>query len=302
MNFDDETMRLLQEEMERQMNELNILPVEKIDNLSPMDLEYLLYDTFGEDSPVAFKANIADDILDDIPFLKLCEAYFEILQQHGALKLTARGNLPRKVCLDLYDRGIIKEDFIESGLMTLRKESDSVVLQNVKLISDMAGITKKRNNKMSLTKKGEQLLQPKNRQRLLEALFIANARQFNWGFHDGYPQEAGVQMTFGYTLYLLLRYGKTKRSFHFYGEKSITAFKFELDYFDNRFDTPEEGYKKCLWLRTFDRFLNFYGMVDFNPNKGIFDLNIDIKTSRLFDGVFELRPEKFKFKKIGFNA
>ena len=297
MENEDPILKAIQAELDKQMEEANSRPVEEMDNLSPNDMFQILNFTFGDASPVGFKKTISEATLDAIPFLKLFHEYLQIIEDAKELKLTTRGNLPRKVCLDLYGKKIIPEDSIESGLVKLSKEGDSAVLQNLKILGDLTGITKKRNNKLSLTKKGEKLFQPDQKESLFKELFITNCKKFNLGYYDGYPQKAGVQKTFGYTLYLLLKYGDKKRSLNFYSQKNLTAFPFELNFFDDRWGTPERKYENCLGIRIFGRFLKFYGLVDYEYKFSFGNDQTYIQVPPLFHEVFEIRPDKFKFKK-----
>lgn len=298
MENEDPTMKALQEELDKKMDELNSRPIEEMDNLSPKDMYQILNFTFEEESPIGFKKTISNSILDEIPFFKLFEEYLKIIAESKELKLTTRGNLPRKVCLDLYGKGIIKEDFIESGIVKLSKEGDSIVLQNLKMIGDISGITKKRNNKISITQKGNKLFKSDKKIALFKEIFTTNYKRLNLGYHDGYPEEVGVQRTFGFTLYLLLRYGKEKRELNFYTKKNLLAFPFELDNFEERWSTPEYQYEHCYGARIFERFLEYYGLIDYHKVRHFKSKEkTELQITPIFEEIFELRKDKFRFKK-----
>jgi len=298
MEKEDELMKALEKEMAKKIAELNSKPVKEIDNLSPIDLHQILYDTFGEESPIGFKKTISKSSLAEIPFLKLFEEYMNVINVNKELKLTARGNLPRKVCLDLYGKGIIKEYAIESGITKLSKEADSITLQNVKIIGEITGITKKRNNKISLTKKGIKFLNPDKKLELFKEIFITNYSQFNLGYHDGYPQNVGLQSAFGYTLYLLLRYGSQRRKLNFYTKKRLLAFSFELEHFEEGWSSREERYENCYGVRIFERFLAYYGLIDYHNVRNYKSKEkTELQVTRIFEEIFELRNDRFKFTK-----
>jgi hypothetical protein len=216
MKDENKFMKALQEELNRKMEDINSTPMEDMDNLSPIDMHHILNSTFESNSPIGFKEKIDDEILEQIPFLNLSILYLNIIDHQKELKLTPKGNLPRKICFQLYETGIIKEDYIERGIVKLNKEGDSYAIQNIRIINLLSGNTKKRNNKISLTAKGKKLLLDESKQELLESLFQTNCKEFNLGYHDGHPQEAEIQQLFGYTLYLLLKYGEEKRKFNCY--------------------------------------------------------------------------------------
>ena len=88
-------MKELQEQLDREMADINLTPREEIDNLSPTDLHNILYRTFEMSSPIGFRNEIDSSTLRKIPFLQLSLVYLRILEEHGPMKLTKLGNLPR---------------------------------------------------------------------------------------------------------------------------------------------------------------------------------------------------------------
>lgn len=303
MDNEEKFFKELEEKLSSIVADANSRPIAELDNLSPNDAHHLLYDTFGEESSVGFKAHIPEAVLLQIPFLNLFRAYLKELEKVNELKLTTRGNLPKKLSIYLYDLGFLKEEFIEAGIMKMNKEGDSMALQNMKIIGLLSGITKKRNNKISLTKKGKQLVENNDFSSILKEIFITNIVQFNLGYHDGYPEQTQIQQTFGYTLYLLLRYGKVKRSLSFYSKKCLLAFPFLLDDFGYDRRSNKDEFIDCYALRIYERFLMYYGLVDFKIKRDYLNPpKCELKTTDIFDQVFELRKDKFMFEKSVFKA
>lgn len=144
MNTEKKYFEEYQEIFKEQTEVFNITPRVEIDNLSADDLHYILYETFDEESPIGFKLKIKDNVLKKIPFLRLVKEFLLILQEHKELKLTNAGYLPPKICLELYNKRIITEESIEKGIVKLNKEVNSLVLQNVKIMSELSGLTKKK--------------------------------------------------------------------------------------------------------------------------------------------------------------
>ena len=216
-------------------------PRPEMDGLSPDDMFQILYHTLEESSPICLSDSLnGETLIESIPFLKLMFYYLNHIDSVGELKLTAKGNLPRKLVLDLYDQKIIQEELVEKGIIKLNKETDSIFIQNVKIIGLISGLTKKRNGKMSLTAKGRKLL--KEPFKLFELVFLTYAQKFNWGYHDGYFEEGGVQSTFGFLLYLLIQYGQDERESLFYSQKHATAFPmiYEEVILECKYGTPEK--------------------------------------------------------------
>ena len=283
---------------------MNNTPNSEMDGLSPYQVHQILYNAFGEESVIGYKKEIKSEILAKIPFLKLIREFLLIVEQSGELKLTARGNLPRKLCHELYGMGIIKEDFIEKGIVKLNKEADSIVLQNIKIISSLSGITKKRNNKLSLTTKGKKLIAEPAMEALLKEIFQTNYQKFNLGYHDGYPEEAGVQRVVGYTLYLLLKYGDKLRPLKFYADKTLEAFPPMLDaFFESTWSTPQDRFSSCYMVRTFTRFLDYYGFVQIKTERiaGVYKEKIELAATDLFRAIFEIKKSNLSKKEKPIN-
>jgi len=296
----DQFLKALQKELDKKVAAMNTTPNPEIDHLSPNDMFQILYHTFGSDSPVGFKKQKKLDHILNVPFLKLLIEFLLIVEKAGELKLTLRGNLPRKICFELYGKGIIKEENIESGIVKLAKEQDSIVLQNIKLLSGLCNLTKKRNNKLSLTSNGKRILKEEKFEALFTTVFQANYQKFNLGYHDGYPESIGLQNIFGYTVYLLLQYGQEFRDLEFYADKNLIAFPMLLeDFKKDNWSTPEEQYMNCYKIRIFSRFLDYYGLVEIQKerNRATFKEHIRLSATSLFRELFEIRKNKFQFRK-----
>lgn len=299
MKNEFENIEELQKYLNQQTALQNKTPRKEMDNLSPNEMALILYHTFENQSPIAFKKDLNAETIDKIPFIKLIKVFLELIHKDKELKLTTRGNIPPKTCKELYGKKILTEEHIENGVINLNKETDSIIIQNLKIISTQVGLIKKRKNKLSLTSFGKKVLEKKLSVDLFQKTFNANWQKFNLGFHDGYSQKTGIQMTFGYTLYLLLRYGKEKRSFDFYIDKTLAAFPHELENFSNSWNSPKKTYYNCYKVRIFDRFLKFYDFIKLDKKKDSspFDEKWEIQTTQTFQDSFEIINNNFRFLK-----
>ncbi len=240
----------------------NNSPIADFDNLSPTDFHYIVYDTYNENSPVHFQRNIDNDTLDKISLFRVAEDLIRIIEREKFIKLTPLGALPKKIMVELYDKKYIYDEYIETGITKLWKESDCIAIMNAKIVTEIAGITKKINGKMTLTKKGTAFLKSENRQTFFELFTSTFADKFNWGFNDNYPEKPIGQIGWTFTIYLLEKYGSKFRSESFYAEKYSKAFPEFLNEFEpNEFISPKEQFANCYGLRTFHRFLEWFGIV-----------------------------------------
>ncbi len=266
----------------------NNSPREEFCGLTPNEMNRLLYDSFGEKSPLSFCSAIDNSLLDQIPFFRLSEEFAKLIQREKQIKLTPLGALTKKVMVELYDFKFIGEYLIERGISKLWKEEDSLSIMTVRYNIQMAGIVKKSSGKLSLTKLGERLLKPENRFDFFKTIFITYSNEFNWSVSDGYPEAPIGQLGFGYTLYLLEKFGHNQKPANFYAEKYLAAFPKFLSYFSDReLATKQKSFQNCYIVRTFDRFLEWFGLVTIEKDNYSFTNNENVMPTQLFRQIFK---------------
>lgn len=274
----------LQGHLDQFMTEQNNRPVPEFEGYSPNEMQHILYDTFGEKSPIKLKKLKGDDFK-LIPILNQIKYLAEIISRTGEVKLTKLGFLPTKVVTELYDQGFMKEYQFELGISKLYKEMDSTGVHVARVLLEISGLAKKRNNKLSLTKKGEKIFG--DDAQLCQLILKTYGEKFNWAHLDGYGENGIGQMGFGFSLILIHKYGHKKRTDKFYNEKYFDAFPMLLEtiavptYF-----TKEEYAGNCYSLRTFNRFLSFFGGVVIEQERGM-DAEKFIVKGDVFDRMFE---------------
>ena len=241
----------------------NNSPIADFENLSPTNFHYILYDTYNENSPVHFHKHIDNETLDKVSLFRVVEDFIRIIEREKFIKLTPLGALPKKVMVELYDKKYIYDELIEIGITKLWKEQDCIAILSTKIVTEIAGITKRRNGKMTLTNKGTTFLKLENRQAFFELFITTFADKFNWSFNDGYPEKPIGQIGWTFTIYLLEKYGKHFQSESFYAEKYLKALPDFLNEFEtNGYRPQNELFASCYGVRTFQRFLEWFGIVE----------------------------------------
>ena len=161
---------------------LNNSPVDDFLGLSPTEIHNLLYDTFGDKSPVQFRDDIDDKTLDQIPLFKIVEDYLKIIQRDKHIKLTPLGALPKKVMVELYDKRFLLDEHIESGITKLWKEDDCIAIRSARLTAEIAGLVKKVSGKLTLTRTVTKLLETNNRLQIFRQFFSSVYKQISLEF------------------------------------------------------------------------------------------------------------------------
>lgn len=264
---------------------VNSRPIDEFDGRSPTEMFYLLHKTFDKDSPFQFRKHIDENVLEQIPFLKLTDYYLRLIHEQEPVKLTTRGNLPVKLVKEIYEQKIIPEELFEIGIYKLYKEQDSSTVHTTRIISHLARLTKKQNNKMTLTNKAKKILDRNAKYELFKELFKVYTTKFNWAYNDGYGDNPIGQLGFAFTLEQLIKHGNIERQDTFYGEKYLNAFPTLLEYTRPlSFRTEEEELISCFSLRTFNGFLDFFGLIEIREEgKDILNKKTYIRKTKILD-------------------
>lgn len=259
---------------------LNNRPVDDFEGLSSAEMHDLIYSTFDASSTLKINPTIHEEILDKIPFFRLTEEFLKIIQRDGKIKLTPLGALPKKVLVELYNHRLILEDGVEWGIHKLTREVDSEALSTLHYNTVFAGLIKKQYGRLILTKAGEKLLLPEKRNMLFLKTLQSYTEKLPWSTLDGYPELPVGNLGWGFTIILLMKYGDQQHEKKFYAEKYVRAFPSLLENFPpSSFSSPKHNLIRCYCLRSFDRFLEWWGFATAEESNSWFDREL-IKITR----------------------
>ncbi len=223
----------------------------------------LLHYPFDERrSCMRLSTDFDDALLDDAYFVEDIRTYLELVANEQPMKMTAKGNLPRKLCRELVARDICEAMgfwFAEHNIM---KEADCLYINMINNYTQISEITKKEHNRLSLTRWGEKLLAESDPD-FYDAIFRTYARIFDWSFTDGRPHSPIIQASFPFSIFLLQRYGAEERRPEFYIKKIVRAFPDALrDFYKDSHFTPADYFRSCYRTRVIERFLRRFGMIE----------------------------------------
>ncbi len=280
----------MNEELNREIEKIfkiqNQIGIDDFEGYSPLEMRFILYELFHEDSPVQL-VKPDNSEFQNIPIQNQIRFLLELIKESGELKLTSKGFLPTKIVAEIYNQRFIKEYQFESGISKLYKEIDSQTIHLTRILTEISGLVKKRNGKISLTKKGEKSLI--DNYYLFRQIFINFGTRFNWAYFDGYGDNKIGQLGFGFSLILLSKYGDSKQLDSFYAEKYFKAFpQFIRDIEEPRYTTKEKHVTRCYSIRTFERFLEYFGVIEIEKTKDRSGDNF-IKKTDLFDRLISVR-------------
>ena len=247
---------------------------------SPEDMNYIIYHPWGENS-ILHLNTLQDADFEKIPLLKQVRHLIAILLNDEKIKLTTAGYLPPKIVKELYALGI-PDELIEDGIAKLNREDDSFSAKLTRIMIKMIKVAKEQKGVMTLTVLGKKMAS--NPQLLLQELLNLFCTQFNWSYFDLYDSVELGRTGAAFSLILVKKYGKQKRSYQFYANKYFAAFPmFQTDPAKDFDDT-------CYTLRSFERFMLHFGLINIEERGKRFQVGhtkIVVKTA-LFDRMISI--------------
>lgn len=277
----------VQRQIDQIMNEQNNRSIPEFEGYSPVEMHKILHFAFEPKSPISMQTLTEEEYF-NIPMLNQVKYFLNLVRESGEIKLTAKGFLPTKIVHEIYNQGFLEEYLFSSGISKLYKESDSLTVNLTRLLVELAGLTKKRNGKLSLTKAGEKIAS--DNQKLFESVLKTMTQKFSWAYYDNYEDEQLGQLGYGFSLMLISKYGIQKRLDSFYTEKYLKAFPQFLESITPTYGTVEHFANHCYSIRTFERFLCYFGLVEIEKQGEMLDRKIFITKTRLFDKLIKVRP------------
>jgi hypothetical protein len=123
-------------------------------------------------------------------------------------------------------------------------------------------------------------------------MLLTFATKFNWAYYDGYGDNQIGQLGYGFSLILLSKYGHESRLNSFYAGRYFKAFPQLTVAVKPNYGTSEQYLTDCYSVRTFNRFLDYFGLVNIDrQGKGLDSVTYITKTD-LYDRLIKCTPHK----------
>lgn len=249
----------------------------------------ILHFTFEEISPISFQKLDAADHR-KIPILNQIKYLANMIKEAGEIKLTKLGFLPTDLVADIYAQGFIKDGYLERRKVKQLKEGDVTSITLSRILLTISGLVKKRSNKLSLTKQGQQIIQ--NDDDLVQLIMKTYGLKFNWAYFDGYGENGIGQIGFGFSLILLSRYGHEWQSDRFYAKKYFKAFPDLLNVPDSLYGDSIVECEDCYSYRFLENFSTYFGLVDIESGGEFLRKNLSVIKTDLFDKLIKVEWPK----------
>jgi len=251
---------------------------------SQTEMFRIINSLWKDDSIIKLK-ELNDIDLSYIPIFRQVKFVIDYLISYEEIKLTLTKALPTNLVKEIYSLGVI-DDYLEFRMPKQLKEKDSMTVEIVHVLLKIMKLTKERNGIMTLTKKGKCISQ--NNVELLNLLLFAYTYFLNITYFDGYENYSIGVYAIGFSFLLVSKYGDEKRLSTFYAEKYFKAFPHLCNCIESRYSNIIDRVDRCYSLRTFERFMLQFGIIEIEKTKYP-DSKTYIKKSALFDKMFQVK-------------
>ena len=260
------------------------MPIDEYEGYTLKEIHYLIYDPYCNNSPMVLSETIDAEVFIKIPFINLVKYFLDLVEQTQPIKVNANGFLPLKIIQPVSDQHFIIEDFEDVREIRIVRHSKSLAVRNVKIITDLAGLTKTRKHEFTLTQKGEKYKSNLYSSKLFAEVIKTYTTKFKWSFNDSFGSNNIGQFGFAYMLNLISKYGNLPRNFKFYIDKYYKAFSSILVNSDEN-EFHQDLFQRCFILRTFIRFLNWFGLINIIDEMNTSREEYTIEKSDIFDAL-----------------
>lgn len=265
----------------------NYYPLDDFEGFTPNEMDGLLRTPFDESkSPLILNRDIDDCLVTQVEFYNHITQYLDMLRERQPLKLTQKGNLPRKFCREISEHDIFEDTIFGAFLKNNPpvKEDDNKYVHIINLFTRLVGFTRKKHGTLSLTNKYEKYLETKSKSEIYQYMFSTYATKFNWAYSDLYPDGWIIQAGFGFSIFLVQKYGDEPREMKFYSDKYLRAFPNAMKVFPGaKVFTDEKAFQDCYYIRVFERFMKRFGLIEIIEDDDFLSGNHTIVKKELID-------------------
>lgn len=281
----DELNKIAAEVTSRQNRRANT----DFEGLSPEQMHLLLNNPFSDRCSVRFKKVPETDPLLESPIMIACKTILFNIDSGRGLKLTQKGNLPRKVVSQIYDLPLLpKEDYILKPA-TVPNELDYFPAAMAHALLKLSKLVKTRNNALHFTMEGKKCMH--DNWLMFKLLFRTFITNYNKGYFDYYGENNIGNLGLLFVIYLLDKFGDKQQESKFYAGLYFKAFPDLIQEVSHiRYSSSELVAADCFEHRVFTRGLSMLGLIEMQTLQGKnFREKYLIKISPLFHKVFEIK-------------
>lgn len=212
-----ESLEEAQAFLDRAAAAYNQQPQDELGGLSPDQMHDLLQGDWFTTGPLRLNPEIEPDHVGHTDLLVNARIFLTAVQEAGGIKATATGNLPRAFVALMMERQRFPAGYVDD-IRRYNKtinEDDVFLLHVLRVILEVAKLTRRFRGKFVLRPAGRELLGESRAGKLYMRLFRTVFREFNLAYVDGGgPESPRLQHTVAFSLYRLSTAARVWRDPH----------------------------------------------------------------------------------------
>lgn len=266
---------------------LNDAPVDDFLGLSPNIMGQVLDVPLSLDN-VLFKYRAQDnESFEEVSLVQEAVFLMETIAeaQKGELKATQKGFFPRKIVHEIHDRFYSEN---KRELFKPHSQSASTSMMFLGVLMTSCGFIKKRNNKFSLTKAGQKILEEKDWDQLFQRFLEEFGSRLVWSFADFYPPFPMIQKATTFNLFMLHKLAQDWLLVSKLGGAFLKAFPFLEEEVQLGYEKPRDEVISAFQSRFLRRFCFPMGLVE-RDSDSIFTEKIRYRSTRFFKNSFHFK-------------
>lgn len=265
--------------------------------LSPNQMTNWLYAPFNQLQWVTIRT---PEDLSGSPVMRYLHLILEeAMQNGGSFKATVKGNLPSKLVKQAND---ILPEFAVSQFNAHISISEYAgsneekfnALHYTRVLAELSGIIYRRSGRYHVKKTAQKEYQTHGLKAFFIPMLEAATTQYNWGYLDGWQQDAELRLFWVFMLWRIHKHGSVEQLV----EEVIDAFPdLILQLEPETYQTPMGLLHRLIELRFVERFLQYWGFVTVDPSRYYDQEHIPRKTHNqaLFEQAFEFKISNTAF-------
>ena len=253
--------------LQRKVDERNNRPLADFCGLSSVQMSNWLYASLDQLQGVTVAV---PETLSTSPVMRyLALIVDEAMQNGGAIKATAKGNLPVKL---VKQASALLPEFAVSQFRTHisisefagSKEDSFNALHYTRVLAELAGIIYRRSGAYHVKKAAQQQYQTQGIQAFFKPMLEAAYSQYNWGYLDGFQQDVDLRAFWLFMVWRLQHHASMARL----TKEVVRAFPALVNQLEPEQNcSQEDNLGLLIELRFVSRFLEYWGFVTMNPQR-----------------------------------
>ena len=219
------------------------------------NMELLKVPLFEENELINFNRELSYEDTAGVWILENVRRLIEMIEAQGRVKLTAKGFLPRKLILKMYEGLACAEEEAEKHKhYTMPIEQDIYAVTLARVGAEDTGMIKRVDNTMEVTAKGRKIRKRDQAGAIYYRLFKTLFGEVDLRYFDGLAMAAGFQQLLGVLLWRIMDYADTEVTVQQLTEYVLEPFQVKALGIPDRSDEIKAAFMSKRILRHLEQF------------------------------------------------